>query len=111
MSLSTRERSHYLFAMARVMSKWHSVSSEGWIVQTEKLHWDPKELEALEVEVASVYTQLFHDCFRRAPVIFRRLSEKATSALPSAHRVHEPQLSPHITNNPMVILNVTNSLQ
>ena len=109
-SLSPRERSHYLFAMARVMSKWRGVDPEGWIVQTEKLQWDPKQLQALENEVASLYAQLFHDCFRRAPVIFRRLSDKAASALTSSHCIHEPILSPHVANNPMIILNVNDNL-
>lgn len=72
-------------------------------MQTDKLQWDPEELEALE---GSTYCQLFHDCFRRAPVIFRRLSDDAVAALPFSQRTHEAKLSPHTTNKPTVVLNV-----
>ena len=33
-SLSSRERAHYLFALARVMARWKSVNPNGLIVQT-----------------------------------------------------------------------------
>ncbi len=103
-SLSNRERAHYLFAMAMVMSKWKSVNQNGLIVKMSKLHWSPEEIDELEAEVASLYTQSFYNSFRRPPVIPHRLSEAAKKSIPG-FKTHHPFLAPIIVNNPSIIIN------
>ena len=109
-SSSQRERAHYLFAMARVMSKWSWTNPASWIAKTNQLHWSADELEELEKEIASVYTQSFYDCFRRAAVLPRRLSIDAMNACPLVGKQHVPQLSPYLENRPTVIINAHSTL-
>lgn len=104
-SLSSQERAHYLLAVARVMSKWRWVDKNGWIVKVDKLRWSLAEIEGLEKEIAVFYTQTFYDCFRRAPVIPRRLSESACAARPLVGREHDIPVAPLIDNNATIILN------
>ena len=103
-SLSNRERAHYLFAMARVMSNWKSVNQNGWIAKTSKLHWSPEEIDELEAEIASMYTQSFYNSFRRPPVLPHRLSEAAEKSIPG-FKTHSPIFAPIIINNPSIIIN------
>lgn len=109
-SSSPRERAHYLFAMARVMSKWSSANPTGWIVKTKKLQWSADELEGLEKEIASLYTQSFHDCFRRAAILPRRLSVDAVNACLLIGKEHTPQLAPYLENCPTIIINTFSTL-
>ena len=65
-----------------------------------------QELENLEQEIASFYTQTFFNCFRRAPIISRRISDKAAALCPLfGRRDHAPVLAPHIENDAMSIVN------
>ena len=104
-SSSVQERAFYLFAMARVMSKWKWVDKNGWIIKVDKLKWTLKELDALENDIASFYSQAFYSCFRRAPILPRRLSDRATTACPLSGRKHVPALAPLIENDATIILN------
>jgi hypothetical protein len=107
---SPRERAHYLFAMARVMSKWKWTTSEGWIKKTGQLQWSANELEELEKEIASVYTQSFYDCFRRAAILPRRLTEAAMKARPQVGQEHQPQMAPYLENRPTIIINLQSAI-
>jgi hypothetical protein len=110
-SSSQRERSHYLFAMARAMSKWSWVNPQGWIAKTnDKLQWSPHELDALEKEIASTYTQGFYNCFRRAAVLPRYLSEGAMNACPTPGREHIPLKAPFLENKPTIVINSHSAL-
>ena len=106
-SISHRERAHYLFAMARVMSRWKWVDPCGWIAKVDKLKWTVTELANLEKEIATFYTQTFHNCFRRAPVIPRRLSKEAVALSATMYNgaEHTPIYAPHIENDATVVLN------
>ena len=99
-----QERAHYLFAMARVMSNWKSVSQNGWITKTSTLCWSPEEIDELEAEIASVYTQSFYNSFRRPPVLPHRLSEAAEKSI-TGFKTHCPILAPFLNNNPSIIIN------
>ena len=105
MSIYPRERAHYLFAMARVMSKWKSVNSQSLIAQTAQRRWPAAKVEALEKEIAIIYTQSFHDFFRRASVLPRRLSDHAIQALSFSHQHLTPSLAPVLDNDPSVLIN------
>ena len=102
---SQRERAHYLLAMARVMSKWRWADQNGWIALVGKVKWSADELEKLEKEIAALYTQSFYQCFRRAAVLPRRLSEAAVKACPIPGQ-HSPQMAPTVKNNPTFIVNL-----
>jgi hypothetical protein len=104
-SLSFQERSHYLLAMGRVMRRWRWVSSNGWISKAEKVSWKAAEIDALEKEIASSYTQLFFNCFRRAPIVPHRLSETAVSNMPHFGFPHEPVYAPIVENTSNVVIN------
>ncbi len=104
-SENRQERAHYLFAMARVMSKWRNVNPCGLIAKTGKLKWSPHELAALEEEIARFYTQTFHDCFRRAAVLPRRLSQPAVNACPLIGRKYVPRFDPVLDEEPTTIIN------
>ena len=80
--------------------------SGSWIMKIRtKLRWSPDELQQLEKEITSQYTQSFHDCFRRAAVLPRRLSEAAVNALPSVGGRHIPQLAPVLENVSIIFIN------
>ena len=87
------------------MSKWKSVSPQGLIMQTSQRRWPADKLDALEKEIATVYTQSFHDYFRRAAILPRRLSERATQALPFIHQYLVPRLAPVLDNDLTVLIN------
>lgn len=104
-SLSSRERAHYLFTMARVMSRWKGIPTRGLIAQTNKLRWSLDEVDALEREIAETYTQLFFNCFRRAAVVPHRLSDQAVGRNPLVGRSGEILLAPHVENNSTILIN------
>ena len=106
-SSSQKERAHYIFTIGHVMSRWSWVKSASWIMKTKtKLRWSLDELELLEIEIASQYTQSFHDCFRRAAILPRRLSEAAMKALPSVGEKHLPQQAPVLENVSVIFINI-----
>ena len=105
-SSSVRECAHYLFAMARVMRRWRWSSSEGWISKASKLRWLPEEIDSLEKEIATTYTQSFWNCFRRAPVVPHHLSNDASERNPIVGSSHLPILAPHVDNNASIVINL-----
>lgn len=62
-SKSPCERAHYLFALAQVMARWKSVNSGGLIIQTLQQKWSADQVNQLELEIATTYTQLFYESF------------------------------------------------
>jgi hypothetical protein len=87
------------------MKRWRFVAHCSWISKMDKLNWSPEELNMLEEEIARVYTQSFHNCFRRAPIVPHRLSENAVELSPLVGRVYYPVLAPRLENNPTFIVN------
>ena len=104
LSIYPRERAHYLFAMARVMSKWKPVNPRGHIMQTCQRRWPADKLDELEKEIATIYTQSFYDYFRRAAILPRRLSERAIQALPLTRHLIL-RLAPVLDSDPTVLIN------
>ena len=47
-SSSLREQAHYLFAMARVMSRWRGTGNSVWVAKTSQLRWTVDQLCVLE---------------------------------------------------------------
>lgn len=76
-SLSLHEQAHYLFVITRVMKKWRWVTADGWIAKTDKLRWSLDDIDALEREITTAYTQTFWNCFHCAPIISHHLLEAA----------------------------------
>ena len=73
-----QEKAHYLFLMATLMIDWPKVKTRGWIGRVgSQLKWNEDEVDQLEMEIAEVYTQLFFNSFRRAPVVPLRLSKRS----------------------------------
>ena len=111
-STRLRERAHYLFAMARVMSKWKGINNSAFrlISQTGQLRWSAKQVDTLETEIATFYTQSFYDYFRRPCVLPRQLSECATQALPYSSEHLPLRQAPFLDGDPTVLINDFESL-
>ena len=103
-STSMRERAHYLFTMARVMKRWKWILKDGYISKNQ-LRWSYDEIDSLEQEIASTYTQLFFDCFRRAPVTPHRLSDRAAGDV-DLNRSLAIIFAPHIENASYIVNSV-----
>ena len=101
-SEDVREKAHYLFVMASLMKEWVGVNGNGWIGRvTTQVQWTEDQIEHLETEVASVYTQCYFNSFRRAPIMPLRLSDR--SAPPSGW--YTPALAPVMETARHVLIN------
>ena len=108
-SFAYEERAYHLFAMARVMNRWSDtvIPQDSIIRKTDQLKWTVDELDALETDIARNYCQAFHDCFRRPPIIPRRLSEEAVlAAQPYLSGQFTPRIVPSLADDAAVFINV-----
>lgn len=71
-SYDSEERCRYLLRMQTLMRDWPGIKPP--ILSVDQFRWRLGEIEELEKGVATFYTQTFFNCFRRAPVIPRRIS-------------------------------------
>ena len=103
-SLLLREQAYYLFALAKVMSKWKWMKPTSCITKSQ-LKWTADGIDELEREITMSYTQLFHNCFRHPAILPHCLSPRAVEACPSVGHPHVFQLAPCLENKPTVVVN------
>jgi hypothetical protein len=70
------EKALYLMALKKIMATWQGTPPP--IIQVTKYAWSRREIEDLEVAIATFYVQTFYSNFRRAPVVPRGLSHQVS---------------------------------
>ena len=86
------------------MKKWKWISKDGYISKNQ-LWWSYNEIDSLEQEITSTYTQLFFDCFQRAPVTPHHLSDWAAGDIDLNHSL-AIILAPYIENASYIVSSV-----
>lgn len=89
---SWEARAPFYHALRRLMASW---AKSPVSFQTEKLRWKRGEMEVLERDIATFYTQSFFNFFHRAPIVPRRLSRLVArppvKVFPSEPRMIDPK--------------------
>jgi hypothetical protein len=68
------EKAPYLMVLKKIMATWQGTPPP--IIRVTKYAWSRREIEDLEVAIATFYVQSFYNNFRRAPVVPRGLSHQ-----------------------------------
>jgi hypothetical protein len=68
------EKAPYLMVLKKIMATWQGTPPP--IIRVTKYAWSKREIEDLEVAIATFYVQSFYNNFRRAPVVPRGLSHQ-----------------------------------
>jgi len=90
-SYDDEERCRYLLELQRLMRAWPGSKLD--ILGVDQIKWRTRDIEDLELAVATFYTQTFYNYFRRAPVIPRRLSHNVPGFIvpPSTLQIVNPR--------------------